>query len=529
MVSRHINREDIRWSRKAVSSIQPQEDGIALSDLSAIFAEATGEGIRFCSWKSNQHVAAGLAGDTDVDLLVAPESVERLRAILRSRGCLEVAPPPDGNHPGMSHFVGKDSETSTLFHLHIQNRLILGQRYSKNHVLPLDETFLDTAEVTAGVPQADPALELVVLATRALLKYRARDAVKDVLLIRTPGIPESTLSEVSWCLRALNEPDLDAAIAECSDVVPPDIVRTFLRVVRTEPRSGLSLWRLKRKLEAALAPYQRRSRLSALLVYAGTLGQRRLARGYDSRLRLESGLSIAIVGPDGSGKTTLTSELSSWLGNKLAVNVHYLGSKQPSLWTDYSYLIFRIFRRAHRDTSATLSERSVIRRFLSWWRDVMLATHHLLIARDRLRRLKRKEAEVADGRIVLLDRYPLEAIGQSKRLRLLDGPSIDPNGHRLVERMARLETRMYERFGLPDGLVLLKVDPRIAIARKPDHDPAVVEEKAEATSEAATLMKLSGNGSKLREVDSNLEWPKPLIQAKEIVWEMLSPGAAGEG
>ena len=139
------------------------------------------------------------------------------------------------------------------------------------------------------------------------------------------------------------------------------------------------------------------------------------------------------------------------------------------------------------------------------------------------------ETEVADGRIVLLDRYPLEAIGQSKRLRLLDGPSIDPNGHRLVERMARLETRMYERFGLPDGLVLLKVDPRIAIARKPDHDPAVVEEKAEATSEAATLMKLSGNGSKLREVDSNLEWPKPLIQAKEIVWEMLSPGAAGEG
>lgn len=499
---------------------------IILGDLMSTLKQATDQGISFCSWKSNLHLNAGLAGETDIDVLVAPDHTERLASILRANGCLRIAPPPGGDHPGMSHFIGMDRETRRIFHLHVHDRLVLGQRFSKNHVLPLTEHFLHSARSHSGIPQPEPALELVVLTVRALLKYRVRDAVKDVLGIRTPGVPDAILDEIDWCLERSSQEELTKALAACAEIVPVEVVETFLNIIRSDPRSGLRLWRVKAALEARLAPYRRRSKARSLLIYILGLARSRFGLRRDPRLRLNAkGTSIAVVGADGAGKTTISLELSSWVGEKLAVSRYYMGSKEPSLGTTASYLVFRMFRKAHRDAGKLTSEAAVTRRALAWLRDVMLATHHLSVARDRLRRLRKLKKDIADGQVVLLDRYPLEWIGNTPRLRLLDGPSIQTTRQGAVGRLADAERSLYQRFTPPDAFLLLEVDPDVAIARKPDHDPVVVGEKVEGLVELERLMQSLRHRAMLMRIDSNRPWPEPLEQAQKSVWQVLSERA----
>jgi thymidylate kinase len=496
-------------------------DHLTRANATEVLGGAVSRGIRFCSWKSNSHLQAGLAGDTDVDILVAPDQYEELRRHLLDSGCIEVAPPPDGRHEGMSHFLGLDDQAK-IFHLHVHDRLVLGQRYAKNYAIPLTEVFLESAKVSSGVPQADPSIELVVLASRAMFKYRVRDLVKDTLRIRTPGVPLATIEEIEWCQDQLDEKSLAFGLDRCGEMVPPDLVREFLDTIGSRPRSGIRIWSMRWKLERALSTYRRRSRLTAAGIYFWFLVTSRIRPRWNPKLRTEGrGLSVALVGADGAGKTTISSELASWLGNRIAVSRYYMGSKEPSRTTSASYMAFRILRRGHRDTTSFLSESSLVRRFIAKLRDAMLAGHHLSVARDRLRRMRRTRRDLDEGYVVLLDRYPLESLGDSRRLRLLDGPSIETDGDGLLRSLAEREAVLYQQFDLPDAFILLRVDPQVAITRKPDHDLDTVTEKTLGVDEVERILVERGESWRVHTVDANQPWPIPLDAARRAVWSAL--------
>lgn len=495
----------------------------ALDQLASLLNCLRDEGLRFCSWKSNLHLAAGLSGATDLDLLIAPEDLGRFTAILEEQGCVAVSPPADGDHPGMSHYLGLDPETGVLFHLHLHDRLVLGQRFTKNYVIPLTDLFLDMTESRSGMPIVDPALELIILVTRTLLKYRLRDLIKDVLGIRTPGIREETMAEIAWCIDSSSEEELAASLEKCHDSIPPQIIQEFLSIVQHTPQAGRKIWALRLRLDAALKPFRRRNLLLATLIYFRALWERRLRPHFDSRLRTAgTGPTIAFVGADGSGKTSMSAEIATWLGAKLAVSRYYMGSKQPSKSTNWSYLGFRAFRRAHRDLSRRTRKNGMITTALASVRDVWLAAHHLAVASDRLARLRKSRSDNNLGRVVLLDRYPLDTIGQTRRERLLDGPSIEPGTSQTLKRLADLEVRLYQKFEPPDGLVFLTVDPQVAVARKPDHDPAVIADKAMAASNLLAKARASHLQNRVFEIDANQAWDPTLHVAKQIVWQILS-------
>lgn len=495
-------------------------DRLNRCDPATTIGDAVDRGIRICSWKSNSHLSAGLVGDTDIDLLVAPDDEQDLNQLLSSRGWVQVESPPGGRHDGMTHYLGRD-DYGKLFHLHVHDRLVLGQRYSKNYVLPLTSVFLDSSNLEEGVPRPDPSIELVVLACRVLLKYRIRDTIKDVLGIRTPGVPLATIEEIDWCLDQVDDDRLEEGLRRCERTVPPDLIRSFLGIIQSKPRSGLRLWILKGRLERSLALHRRRSRLAAAGVYARALFESRTGLQRDPRLRLKGrGIAMAMVGADGSGKTTISSELASWLGGKLAVSRYYMGSKQPSRMTTASYLAFRILRRGHRE--ATFLGESVARRLLARMRDVLLAVHHLSVARDRLRRMKQARQDLSDGYVVIMDRYPLEALGTTKRIRLLDGPSIDAEATGLMGKLAQHESTLYRDFELPEAIMLLKVDPHIALERKPDHDLDALVEKTRGVAELEGLAESEGRDSRIYRINSNQPWPIPYERARDAVWIALS-------
>jgi hypothetical protein len=482
--------------------------------------------VRHCAWKSNDHVLAALAGQTDLDLLVDQGDRAGFAAAASRHSLRRIVPPPADAHPGMDHYLGLDRASGRLFHLHVHYRLVLGERYVKNHRLPLERELLDRTRTLHGVPVPAADLELAVLVVRALLKYRARDVVKDVLRIRSPGIPAETLAEVEWLRGNRDLVAIRPGLDPIGTVVPADIVGSFLEVVTVDPRAGVHLLRLRTRLRWALRDLRRHSRVRAGAIYAHALWRRRrlLGRRDAPRMTLPcGGTAIALVGADGAGKTTVAADVARWLGWKLEARVHYLGSKAPSPPTDWLYLGFRALRRGHRAASSRVGEHSMAARPIAALRDLALALHHVSVGWDRRRHHARAQRDARAGGIVVFDRYPLARLSDRPEHRLLDGPQVadllGPRSGRLAGALAVVEERIYQRFGLPDQLVLLDVDPLVAARRKPDHRIDLIRSKTRAAAQLAALAEAAG--APVTRIDANQPLDRVILDVKARLWDVL--------
>ncbi len=162
----------------------------ALDAVGMLFQALHAQSIRYVHWKSNIRLDLSLQGGTDLDLLVDREQSQAFRQILMEQDIKPILPPAGQRYPAMEHYLGFDPASGKLFHLHIHYQLILGEEYIKNFRLPLEEQFLSQVRSLYGVITPVPELEIIILSIRVLLKYRDRDALKDILSIRSAGNQE---------------------------------------------------------------------------------------------------------------------------------------------------------------------------------------------------------------------------------------------------------------------------------------------------------------------------------------------------
>ena len=492
-----------------------------LPALVGLLEDLSAARIRFCSWKSNEHLGVGLAGKTDVDLLVDERQIGEFRIVLARHGVKPLTAAPARTYPGMEHHLGLDRSSGRLFHLHVHTQLVLGEEHVKNHHVAMEERFLDSARPLGEVPVPAPELELAILAVRVLLKYRARDVVKDMLKIRTPGIKPPVRAELSWLFERTSAAEVRTALEGAP--LPAETVCRFLETYRRDPRAGATFLRLRSRLRRELAGARRGGGLRAK---AHALGANRRANGHPLRTRMRpstGGLTIALVGSDGSGKSTVAAELTRWFGWKLAVRRIYLGSKSPSRTARASYGAFRACRRGHRAAARRLGEDSRVSRAAARTRDVVLALHDLAIGRDRARRCREGRRDADGGCVVVFDRFPLDALSSSPAHRILDGPRIArtlPRG-RLLDRLARREERLYAGLGLPDVLVFMRIDADEAFRRKPDHTLEVLASKTRAADELASLGARTIHPVRVLEIDATAPLDDVVRTLKSELWDVL--------
>ncbi len=497
--------------------------------LGTVLDELGRADVRYCMWKSNEHLAAAMAGRTDLDVLVDPACATTFREVLERNGVKRLQPPPGAAFPGMEHFLGCDRDSGRLFHLHVHSQLVLGERFVKNYRIPLEREFVDSARALDGVPVPAPELELGVLGARALLKYRPRDAIKDALRIRTPGIKASMQVEIRWLLERTTIDEVRARFASNHGAIPAEVVAGFLEAFERDPRAGLRFFRIRGRLRTALRAHQRHGRLVATVDYVSIAWRhrRRLRRRpLEARMRpIRGGTTIALVGADGAGKSTIAAALTGWLGWKLQVRSAYLGSKEPSLASRWTYVVFRAFRRGQRAAGARRGMGSVVASPMASARDAAHAVHHLANARDRLRRYEAGLRDSRAGRIVIFDRFPLESVSRSGEHRLLDGPQVRTiqggSTRGIVGALARAEERVYGRFALPDHLVVLEVSPEVSFERKPDHRPDVLAAKSRAASELAELAKQSPHPVDVIRVDADRPLDAVLREIEGRLWDAI--------
>jgi thymidylate kinase len=164
-----------------------------------------------------------------------------------------------------------------------------------------------------------------------------------------------------------------------------------------------------------------------------------------------------------------------WLGGPFTVEQVHLGRPPKSLTTLGVKVALALGRRAGlfrdlaeptappMDRSATPSTA-----WLLW---------HVCTARDRRRLYSRARRVAAEGGVVVCDRFPLA------QLRSMDCPRTltfrdQPGQGRLARWLIAYEGRQYSVFTSPDVLVVLRVDPEIAVRRKTDEDSAYVRRRS---------------------------------------------------
>ncbi|HEY7736131.1 MAG TPA: hypothetical protein VH813_04995 [Candidatus Limnocylindrales bacterium] len=487
--------------------------------------------VRYCHWKSTTGIARALEGRTDLDLLVDREDGARFSEIVSGLGFKPFISHVSRRFPGVADLLGHDEATGRLVHLHVYHQLVLGEHHVKNHRLPIESVVLDSAVVRDGIRVPSPEIEVAILAMRTLLKYRDVDALKDRFRLgRRGGIPPDTMAELRDLRERTTPEEVRATIERDLPMIPADVVLELLDVAAGDSRDEATLRRLRARVRGALAGFERLPRRQAQARYL----QARLSRQWPVRQVVgalsrsqarrkapaSGGLTVAIVGPDGAGKTTTIDALTEWLAWRVNVATLYLGSARPSRGAAAARAIVHAGRRADSGARRLLGAGHPMTRATGAAASLLDAMRALAEARDRQRRAAEGWRLATQGWLVIFDRYPLPGVRVGERG--MDGPRIVPPATGrlagLIRRLAVAEERVYRRIPPVDHLIVLRVRPDVAVGRKQPRDPAAVARKAAALQD---LEATSAPATTVHFVDAERPLDEVLREVRDLVWREL--------
>ena len=193
-----------------------------------------------------------------------------------------------------------------------------------------------------------------------------------------------------------------------------------------------------------------------------------------NKRRLRPGCVVALVGPDGVGKSTQSERLREIFGRKFRSTTVYLGSNDGS-WMRFRGKL-RLARTPHSKVAAAVTEpapsdKNRNKGERGTFHSVGSAIWRLAVAGNRYLGMRRALRLAKSGTFVITDRWP-----QNIEEGILDGPSAAPaSRYRLALMLWQLEKRLYRAMAgfAPDFTIHLECDYASSHARKPgDIDPA---------------------------------------------------------
>jgi hypothetical protein len=224
-----------------------------LEPLRRLFDCLNQSDIRYCHWKSNEHLDPSFVGATDVDALFDRAAVGPLTRLLVQLGFKRFVVKPGRGYPGIEDYVGCDEATGTLTHLHVHYQLTLGEKFLKGHRLPWEERYLETRvfDEGHGLYVADPRLELIVLVVRQAMKLRLRDRV--AALLGREFFRGGMQREFRWLVERTDPADVRALAAE---LVGERAAALFPAMIAAGRPSTAQLRRLRRLADPAFREYR---------------------------------------------------------------------------------------------------------------------------------------------------------------------------------------------------------------------------------------------------------------------------------
>ena len=506
------------------ADLEPREahhaaTAMRLAVLEELFRRLDAEQIRYAHWKSNEHLGATMTGATDVDVLIDRRGAQRLAHILTATPHFKRFIVKAGRgYPGIEDYVGFDAPTGMLTHLHLHYQLTLGEKFLKGHRLPWEEVVLATRvrDPEFGVWVTEPHLELLILIARHVMKLRWRDS-----LLAAGGqhyFRGGMLRELRWLIARVRP---DRLVAVATPLVGAPAAALLAQMVGDPQGRGPTIGQL-RAFRRVADP-----RLSSYRMYSAWGATRRMwtrewtwiwwrvknwfvrAPTKSTRTPPHGGLAVAFVGADGSGKSTLTTEVAKWLAREIAVITTYGGSGKGSASTRRRMLQQMGDLTRPRRTDGVPPPPTGMRLLgkLLWV---------LSLVRERRRWAFHVRSARSLGLVVLSDRLP-----QTQFAGLNDGPRYAEwlSASSWLRRfVARKEQASFHEAELvpPDVVIRLNVPIEVAARRKPDTPTDQLRRKVEIVAQLAFPAV-----TRVVEINGAQPLERVLRDVKQALWECL--------
>ena len=445
------------------------------------------EGISYCYWKSTRRLPAVLAGEADLDLLIGRSDQHRLLSILLDCGFKQFANPRALDDPAIISVLGYDVPSGRLVHVHLHMRMIAGAKMLPNYRLPWGERFLATAPMHPQYPVRvfDATTEAAILVIRACLELRHLDPA---VARHWKASQQKFIRDCAYLAAKVDRAALRALAVNLVGEGSADLIAETL--FASAPLDRLS--RLRRRIRKQLAAYRMYSAAEVAVratartaVYAtGKLNQLALHAPRIWRRRAPGGgIVVALLGVDGSGKSTAVRAVREWLTSEIDVMPIYFGTGdgRPSLLLLPFKLLVPVFTALSASRPKGSSHGHVTARPPGLIYTVGLAIWATVLACEKRLKLKAARRGADRGLVVIADRYPQNQIHSFN-----DGPLL-PRLMWIPSWLRRFEAESYAMAAKlhPDLVIKLKANPELIAQREPRMDQNVIRQRVRELDELA--------------------------------------------
>ena len=483
------------------------------------------EAIDYCHWKSNNMLERSASGDNDLDLLIDRANGSRFTEILFRLGFKQVQAPTEKQMPGVLDYFGYDEQAEKWVHVHAHYQLIMGHDMTKNFRLALERPYLESAVQGDLFKVPSVEFEFVVFIIRMVLKHSTWDAI----IGREGKLKASEQKELTYLQAQMNQERVQEILKYHLPFIGIDLFGNCVQALQP----GSAVWtRVKTAQELQI-------KLRANAVYslpidtflklwrrAVLMIQRRIFKS-STKYRLEiGGAMIAILGGDGAGKTTAVDALYAWLSKNFQSTRVHMGKPAWSWITIAVRSILKVGQILHfypleASFDETLEQKSLVSPGYPY------LIREVCRARDRYWTYIKARRLAARGALVILDRFPLPQIqimdgAQTEQFirQLQAGPQakrfLSPHwDSRFARFLVKLEEKYYHQIVSPELLIVLRVDPEIAVQRKTDEDPTSVEKRS------TEIWQLNWENTDAFVIDASKPRQEVASELKTLIWSRL--------
>jgi thymidylate kinase len=216
---------------------------------------------------------------------------------------------------------------------------------------------------------------------------------------------------------------------------------------------------------------------------------------------------IALVGSDGSGKSTVGEALLAWMREQRPTELCHLGKQTGNIGRTIGQ--WPLIGQRFEKTLTTKADKVKDAKGPGLLTGIVI----YLFSMRRVYRFKRMLRHRAQGIAILTDRYPQNEIPGP-----MDGIGLTNVHGPILRWLARRERAHYDWMAAhrPDLVLRLTVDFDTAFARKPDHRPSSLKTKI------ADIARLTFGGAPVVDIDTSRPLDEVLANAKEAIAKVLA-------
>lgn len=453
--------------------------------------------IRFAHWKGNSHLLESLEGKTDVELLIYPDDRSAFESVMEKLTFKKLLSLPWNSYPNVEDWIGFDYETGALLHLHTHFALTTGIRYAKYLHLPWLEVFFKHLKVDrqTGWPIPRPEMEALVLLLRIWAKLPEKSGKTKIL-----EIPISKQNELIDLLRNADTEYLINLCQELRLTPPVDLDKRITKI--TSDHTTKDMLYLSQHFSSQFAFSNSSSITSMKSLYfkyylkTTRVSTRLLGPLQQKKRMLGGGKVIALIGSDGSGKSTLSNDITKWLTFKIDTHYFYMG-KQPFI---------RSYNKQLLSKTDIFANKNLLSRLI---KKLMGNLYYVIMIKQKADMIQIAKNMSRQGSIIICDRFPQKDI-----FGINDGPRLQRAANNW---RSKAEMKLFNQVTATgaDMVFRLQVSPEVAHQRKPEHDYNIIRQKCE------NINKISFQNATMIDLDASKPYDQVLLSIKREIWKRL--------